>query len=196
MCHIRNEKAEKDMKPLNFGGKHGMLNGAAIQLFIDRAVCLPDFHDIDTVRRSRGDLNERAADVGTGPVKFVPFERRDDEHLNPFAPHSQRHELHGKGLATAARAENGDVGVFVDAGIKDVHNDERIVVFVDTEQNAVVIAQLIRRERIAACRAQCQHIPFAALKERFIQLHKRKRRSECLLLTEIAALHVHILRNE
>ena len=108
-------------------------------------------------------------------MKFVTFERCDDEHLNPFAPHPQRHELHGKGLAAAARAENGDVGVFVDTRIKDVHDDKRIVVLVDTEQNAVVVTQLIRRERIAACCAQCQHVPLAAFKERFIQLHERKR---------------------
>ena len=67
---------------------------------------------------------------------------------------------------------------------------------VDAEQDAVVVAQLIRRERIAACCAQRQHIPLTAFKERFVQLHERKRGSECLLLTEIAALHVHILRNE
>ena len=64
------------------------------------------------------------------------------------------------------------------------------------DRDTVVIAQFIRRERIAACRAQRQHIPFAAFKERFVQLHERKRGPECLLLTEIAALHVHILRNE
>ena len=68
--------------------------------------------------------------------------------------------------------------------------------FVDAEQDTVVVTQLIRRERIAACCAQRQHIPLAAFKERFIQLHERKRRAERLFLTEIAALHVHVLRNE
>ena len=76
-------------------------------------------------------------------------------------------KLHGKGLAAAACAENGDVGVFVDARIKDVHDDKRIVVFVDAEQDTVVVTQLIRRERIAACRAQRQHIPLAAFKDDF-----------------------------
>ena len=129
-------------------------------------------------------------------MKFVPFERRDDEHLDTLTPHPQRHELHSKGLAAAACAENGDVGVFVDTRIKDVHDDERVIVLVDAEQNTVVVAQLIRCERIAACCAQRQHIPLAAFKERFIQLHERKRRPKRLLLTEITALHVHILRNE
>ena len=67
---------------------------------------------------------------------------------------------------------------------------------VDAEQDTVVVTQLIRRERIAACRARCQHVPLAAFKERYIQLHERKRGSECLLLTKSAALHVHVLRNE
>lgn len=67
---------------------------------------------------------------------------------------------------------------------------------VDAEQDAVVVTQLIRRERIAACCAQRQHVSLAAFKERFIQLHERKRRPKRLLLTEAAALHVHILRNE
>ena len=173
-----------------------MLHGAAVELLIDRAVCLPDLHDVDAVGGCGRDLDERTADVGAGPMKFVPFERRDDKHLDTLTPHPQRHELHGKSLAAAARAENGDVGVFVDARIKDVHDDKRIVVFVDAEQDTVVVTQLIRRERIAACRAQRQHIPLTAFKERFIQLHERKGGAECLLLTEIAALHVHILRNE
>ena len=196
VIHVGDQQAEKDVQPLDLGGQHGVLHGAAVELLIDRAIRLPDLHDVNAVGGCGRDLNERAADVGAGPMKFVPFERRDDEHLNPFSPHPQRHELHGKGLAAAARAENGDVGVFVDARIKDVHDDKRIVVFVDAEQDTVVVTQLIRRERIAACCAQRQHIPLAAFKERFIQLHERKRRSERLLLTEVAVLHVHVLRNE
>ena len=196
MIHVGDQQAEKDVQPLDLGGQHGVLHGAAVKLFIDRAVCLPDLHDVDAVGGCGRDLDERTADVGAGPMKFVPFERRDDKHLDTLTPHPQRHELHGKGLAAAARAENGDVGVFVDARIKDVHDDKRIVVFVDAEQDTVVVTQLIRRERIAACRAQRQHIPLAAFKERFIQLHERKRRAERLFLTEIAALHVHVLRNE
>ena len=196
VVHVGDQQAEKDVQPLDLGGQHGVLHGAAVELFIDRAVCLSDLHDVDAVGGCGRDLDERTADVGAGPMKFVPFERRNDEHLNPFATHPKRHELHGKGLAAAARAENGDVGVFVDTRIKDVHNDERIVVLVDAEQDAVVVTQLIRRERIAARRAQRQHIPLAAFKERFIQLHERKRRAERLFLTEIAALHVHVLRNE
>ena len=196
MVHVGDQQAEKDVQPLDLGGQHGVLHGAAVELFIDRAACLPDFHDVDAVGGCGRDLDERPADVGAGTVKFVPFERRNDEHLNPFSPHPQRHELHGKGLSAAARAENGDVGVFVDARIKDVHDDKRIVVFVDAEQDTVVVTQLIRRERIAACCAQRQHIPLAAFKERFIQLHERKRRSERLFLTEVAVLHVHVLRNE
>lgn len=196
MVHVGDQQAEKDVQPLDLGSQHGVLHGAAVELFIDRAVCLPDLHDVDAVGGCGRDLDERPADVGAGPMKFVPFERRDDKHLDTLTPHPQRHELHGKGLAAAARAENGDVSVFVDTRIKDVHNDKRIVVLVDAEQNTVVVAQLIRCERIAACRAQCQHVPLAAFKERFIQLHERKRRPKRLLLTEITALHVHILRNE
>ena len=112
------------MQPLDLGGQHRVLDCTAVELLIDRAVCLPDLHDVDAVGRGRRDLNERAADIRAGTVKLMPFERCNDEHLNPFAPHPQRHELHGKGLAAAARAENGDVGVFVDARIKDVHDNE------------------------------------------------------------------------
>ena len=196
VIHVGDQQAEKDVQPLDLGGQHGMLHSSAVELFIDRAVCLSDLHDVDAVGGCRRDLNERAADVGAGAMKFVTFERRDDKHLDTLTPHPQRHELHGKGLSAAARAENGNVGVFVDTRIKDVHDDERIVMLVDAEQDAVVITQLIRRERIAACCAQRQHIPLAAFKERFIQLHERKRRPKRLFLTEITALHVHILRNE
>ena len=124
MVHVGDQQAEKDVQPLDLGGQHGVFDRAAVELLIDRAVCLPDLHDVDAVGGCGRDLDERTADVGAGPMKFVPFERRDDKHLDTLTPHPQRHELHGKGLAAAARAENGDVGVFVDARIKDVHDNE------------------------------------------------------------------------
>ena len=82
-----------------------------------------------------------------------------------FAPHTQGHELHRKGLAGAAGPKNGNVGVFVDAGIENVHNDERIVVLVDAEKNAVVITHLIACKWIAAGRTGGKDIALRPLVE-------------------------------
>ena len=44
------------------------------------------------------------------------------------------------------------------ATIEDVYDNERVVVLVDTEQDAVVITHLIGSERVAARRAERQHV--------------------------------------
>ena len=90
----------------------------------------------------------------------MPFQRSDDKYLDSLAPHPQGHKLHRKGFAGAAGAENGNVGVLVDAGIKNIHDNQGIVMLVDSQQNAVVIAHLVRGEWIAAGRTGGQHIPF------------------------------------
>ena len=109
--------------------------------------------------------NELTADIGTGPMKLVSFERRDDEDLNSLAAHTQGHQLKRKGFSGSAGSENGNIGILVDAGIKDIHDDERIVVFIDTEKNTVVIAHLIAGEGIAAGSSRCQNIPLRPLIE-------------------------------
>ena len=74
----------------------------------------------DSVTRAKNAMQEDENIIRIGSSPMTPAQLL----MNPFAPHPQRHELHGKGLAAAARDENGDVGVFVDTRIKDVHNDE------------------------------------------------------------------------
>ena len=92
-------------------------------------------------------------------MKFMPLQRRDDEDLNPFSPHPGRHELHGEALAGATGPEDRHVRVFVNAGIKYVHDDERVVVLVDAQQNAVVVAHFVAGKGITARRAQRQDVP-------------------------------------
>ena len=75
-------------------------------------------------------MDELAADVGAGPVELVAFQRGHDEHLDAFASHTGGHELHGEALARAAGAQDGDIGVLVDVGIEDIHDDEGVVVLV------------------------------------------------------------------
>ena len=49
MVHVGDQQAEKNMKPLNFGGQHGMFDRTAVKLLVDRAVCLSDLHDVNAV---------------------------------------------------------------------------------------------------------------------------------------------------
>ena len=108
-------------------------------------------------------------------MKLVALQGSHDKYLYALAPHTQGHELHRKGLAGAAGPKNGNVGVFVDAGIENVHNDERIVVLVDAEKNAVVITHLIACKWIAAGSSRCQNITLRPLIELALQRNQRKR---------------------
>lgn len=147
------------MQPLNFGCQQRFFRAGAIQQIVHGLICLADLHDVDAVLRSRRYGDKLSADVGTGPVKLMPFERRDDKDLNSLAAHTQSHQLKCKGFSGSAGSENGDIGILVDAGIEDVHDDERIVVFIDAEKNTVVIAHLIAGEGITAGGSRCQNIP-------------------------------------
>ena len=60
----------------------------------------------------------------------MPFQGGDDEHLYVPAAHPKRHELHGEGLARAGGSQDSHVRVLVDAGIEDIHDDQRVVVLV------------------------------------------------------------------
>ena len=98
-------------------------------------------------------------------MKLMPFERRDDKDLNSLAAHAQSHQLKRKGFSGSAGSENGDIGILVDAGIEDVHDDERIIVFIDAEKNTVVITHLIACKWIAAGRAGGKDIALRPLVE-------------------------------
>ena len=102
-------------------------------------------------------------------LELVSFQRGYDKYLNTLAPHSGCHQLHGEALACAAGAQNGDVGVLINPGIEDVHNNEGIVVLVHPQQNAVVVAHLIAGVGVAACRPQGEDVALGPLKEVFLQ---------------------------
>ena len=184
------------MQPLNFGCQQRFFRAGAIQQIVHGLICLADLHDVDAVLRSRRYGDKLSADVGTGPVKLMPFERRDDKDLNSLAAHTQSHQLKCKGFSGSAGSENGDIGILVDAGIEDVHDDERIVVFIDAEKNTVVIAHLIAGEGIAAGSSRCQNITLRPLIELALQRNQRERGQKSLLLTKGTGLHIHILREQ
>ena len=93
----------------------------------------------------------------------MPFQRSDDKYLGAFSPHPQCHQLQGEGFTCTAGSHDRNVGVLIDCGIENVHDHKGVVVFVNTEQNAVIVAQLISGKGIAACCPACQHIALGAL---------------------------------
>ena len=125
-----------------------------------------DLHDIDTMGAGRRYLNKLPAHIGTGPMKLMGFKRSQYKDLNPLPSHSQSHKLHGKGFSRPAGAQNCYIGVLIDRAVKNIRNDKRAVVFIYTQQNAIIIAHFIAGKGIAACRALCQQVAFTL----FIQL--------------------------
>ena len=146
--------AKYDIEPLDAGvweldeirpANHPVLRLAqAAEFFIRVQRTPPDLHDVDAVLRSRRYGDKLSADVGTGPVKLMPFERRDDKDLNSLAAHTQSHQLKCKGFSGSAGSENGDIGILVDAGIEDVHDDERIAV----EKMQRIVENVLEQEHL------------------------------------------------
>ena len=108
--------------------------------------------------------------------EILAFQGRQHENLYALAPHTERHQQDQEGLARAAGAAYSNVGVLIDLGIKDVDDDRRVVVLVQTEQDTVFITQFIGREGIAACHASGQRIALGAFKEVFLHADQRQRR--------------------
>ena len=130
VVHIRDQQAEKDMKLLDLLSQFGKLDTSTVQKLIDRLIYLPNLHDIDAMGTGRGDLDELSAHIGAGAVELMPFQWSDDKDRDSFSPHTQRHELHGEGLSRTAGAKNGDIGILVHRGIKDIHDDQGTVILV------------------------------------------------------------------
>lgn len=83
---------------------------------------MPDLHDIDTVRRTRGDLNELAANFLAGPAEFMPLDWSQDKTLDPSHSHAERQKLHSKGLAGAAGAKQIQISVLILFRIEQINN--------------------------------------------------------------------------
>ena len=196
MAHIGNEQAEENVQLLDLRCKFRELDTGAVQHFVDRPIHLADLHDIDTVRAGRGDLDELTAHIGAGPVELMPLQRSDDKNGDVFAPHPERHQLHGEGFACTAGAQDRHVGVLIDRGIENIHDNQGAVIFVDSQKNAIVIAHLKRSEGITAGRAARQQVAFAALIKPFLHGNQREGRKKRLLFTEVAGADIHILRQQ
>ena len=69
----------------------------------------------------------------------MAFQWRNNKDLCTLSAHSKCHELHGESLAGTAGAENSHVGILIDTAVKDIDNDQTVVMLVDTEQNTVLI---------------------------------------------------------
>lgn len=152
-----------------------------------------NFHYIDTVWACRGNRNKLAAYIGAGPMELVAFQWSDNKNRNAFASHAKCHQLHSKGLTCSAGSQNRHISVLVNCRIKDIYNDERAVVFIDTQQNPVVITHLITRKGVAAGCAACKKVTFTALIQFLFRRNQRQRRQKRLLATKMAVADVHIL---
>ena len=181
------------MQLLDFGRQFGKLDAGAVQKPTDRPIHLADLHNIDAVRAGRGDLDELTAHIGAGSVELMPLQRSDDENGDVFAPHPECHQLHGKGFACTAGAQDRHVGVLVNRRVENIYDNQRTVILVDPKQNTVVVAHLKGCEWIAAGGAAGQQIPFAPLKKPFFHRNQRQGRKKCLLLPKVAGADIHIL---
>ena len=104
--------------------------------------------------------------------------------------------MKSKGLTGTAGAQDRHIGVLIDRGIENIHDNQGAVIFVDSQKNAIVIAHLKRSEGITAGRAARQQVAFAALVKPFLHGNQREGRKKRLLFTEVAGADIHILRKQ
>lgn len=61
----------------------------------------------------------------------------------PFLLHPESHSLHGEGFSGSGCSKNGNVGILILFGVKNIGDDQGVIMFVDTKKNAVVITNAI-----------------------------------------------------
>ena len=111
------------------------------------------------------------------PVRGFLVKGCYDKYLNALSPHSKRHQLHQKGLASARGSENGNVRIFIDLRIENIHDRQRIVVTVDTQKNAVIVTHFKADKWVTACCSACQNVTLGALEQMLFKVYKRERGS-------------------
>ena len=181
------------MQLLNLLCQDRVLANYAIDQLIGAEILLADLADIDTLLRCRTNGNELTANVITGSQKLMAFERCYDEDLGTFPTHAESYQLEREGLTCAACSKKYHIGVFVNPAIENIHDDQAVVMLINTEQDAILVTHLKRGEGIATGRRGCQHIALVGLEQLLIQLTERKDREKRLFLPEAADTNVHIL---
>ena len=116
--------------------------------------------------------------------------------MNASHSHTQSQKLQRKGFACATGADEVEVRVFIPLGIEKVHDTKRVIMTVDTEQNARIIRELIACEHIRRRCATGQHISLCLLLKGRGYLQERHYRTECCFLLKSAIAHIHIHRLE
>ena len=174
--HIGDQQGKEDMKPLNFCCQLRAFDTGAIQRFLHGLVYLADLQHVDAAFGGGGDTDKLAACIDAGTVELMTFQGCQHENLYALTPHTECHQQDQEGLARAAGAAYGNIGVFINLGIKDVDDDRRVVVLVQAKQDAVFITQFIGRKGVAACHAGGQRIALGAFKEVLLHADQRQRR--------------------
>ena len=126
----------------------------------------------------------------------MSFQWSNDKYLNAFPAHPESHSLHGEGFSGSGCSKNGNVGILILFGVKNIGDDQGVIMFVDTKKNAVVITNAITDKWITACRTGSQRIAFGKFVKFFVQADQRKRRQESLLLQKVTGAKIHVLRNQ
>ena len=186
-------RSEKDVKLLDFGGQRRFFQRASVQKFVCRCIGFSDFHDVNTIFGSGGNLNNLPADIFAGAVKFMPFEGGDDKHLDSFPPHTQPHQLHRKGFSGSAGSQNRHICVLVNFRVENIDNNKGIIDFIGSKKDTVVVTEFKGSERIAACCSRGQHVSFGTSIQMLFQICQRERRQNRLFFPERAGTDVQIL---
>ncbi len=192
--HIRDQQAKKDHKLLDLAGQHGV--GVIVVDFIDqlhlRGRCLSDRHDVYAILRACADADEGSADGVAGPAELMTLYGCEYKALYAAHPHPQRQELHQVRFARAACSEYSQVGVFIDGSIEEVDYAQRMIVAVDPQKHAVVVAHFKAREHVRRRSAAGQHVTLGFPLQPRIDGQKRHDRLQRRLLLKIAVVRVHV----
>ena len=100
---------------------------------------MSDLHNVDAVRRTRSNSDELTTDSVTRPTELVSLDGCHNVTLNTAHSHTQGKKLQRECFAGATGTDKVQISVFVFLGIEQVHNAQRVIMTVDTEQYAGII---------------------------------------------------------
>ena len=122
----------------------------------------------------------------------MPFRWSKDKDLNATHPHSERHQLHRKCFSGAAGANDGNIGIFIDSGIEEVYNAQRVIMPIDSQKDTRVIGHLKGSKHISGSCARSQNISLGFSLQLRVKEQKRHGRPQRCFLLEIAVMGMHV----
>ena len=105
-------------------------------------VLWPESHHIHGMPAARTHMDKLTSNRLAGTHKLMPFVRCNDKHLDSFLPESECQGLKQIGFSCSGTSEDGNIGILILAGVKEICVANGTAHFIDPDQYSILIADL------------------------------------------------------